>query len=221
MRIIILLGPPGSGKGTLAQMCENDKFAVIGAGNLLRERASKEDSFALELRNILNNGHMVDNDIILKIVLDKLDKYSKKDHLTGVLLDGYPRNVIQMESLYNYLKQSRPEMINKFLVFSIIADDQLLYDRINRRFICSNAQCGKINSDVKICSFCRCAVIRRSDDISSAVIKTRLDVFKNSIESLNSFFSQQKIAVCNFKIDEFVTKEQMFDAFNKFVNFGK
>ena len=100
--IVILLGPPGSGKGTQAKQIE-EKFNIphLSTGDMLRESIKEENSLGLQVKEIMARGELISDDLVLKVIIERVNQ---EDCKSGFILDGYPRNVSQAESLDEVLK---------------------------------------------------------------------------------------------------------------------
>lgn len=188
---IILLGAPGSGKGSIAKLLvEHFKLAHISTGDLFRAAINKDDEFAQQIKSIVSSGQYVPDSITNKIASDAIVEASK--NYDGFILDGYPRTVDQA----NYLK----EITNIDYVLYLDIDNEELIKRITGRRICPN--CGAIynvNTAPKptndnICDVCGSLLIQRKDD-NIEVAKKRIDVYVEQTEPLIQFYENEKILV--------------------------
>ncbi len=193
MNILIFLGPPGCGKGTQAEiLSKSDDFVKVSTGDLLRDIAKKNTDFGLKIKDILDKGLLVSDDL----VNDLIDGFFKGlSNTKNVILDGYPRSVIQAKSLENILKKYNTE-VDKVFYFDI--DEDILVKRVTGRFACS--KCGSIynsyfnNTKVENeCDACHSKnFIRRGDD-SEAVIRDRINVFKTSTYPLLEYYKHKLV----------------------------
>ena len=127
--IIILLGPPGAGKGTQAKkICESKKLFHFSTGDILRNEVKQKSSIGKKIESIINAGKLVSDDIILDIV-EKIisDEFSKNK---GILFDGFPRNLDQANSFEKLLKKKRKKI--NFALHLIIEKDEII-KRIQKR----------------------------------------------------------------------------------------
>ena len=188
---IILLGAPGSGKGSIAKLLiENYKLAHISTGDLFRAAINKDDEFAQQIKSIVSSGQYVPDSITNKIASDAIIEASK--NYDGFILDGYPRTVDQA----NYLK----EITSIDYVLYLDIDNEELIKRITGRRICPN--CGAIYNvntapkpkNENVCDNCGSLLIQRKDD-NLEVAKKRIDVYVEQTEPLIQFYDNEKILV--------------------------
>ena len=165
--IIILLGPPGSGKGTQANFIQN-KLSIphLSTGDILRQSVKNETDLGNKVKNIMSRGELVSDDLVLNVIKERL---SENDCDQGFILDGYPRNIIQAESLNIVLKDINRN-IDKILFLDV--DFAVLHSRIESR--------SKANDKEK-----------RADDTSEVLIK-RLDEYKSQTAPLGEYYSNDK-----------------------------
>ena len=165
--IIILLGPPGSGKGTQANFIQS-KLSIphLSTGDILRQSVKNETNLGNKVKNIMAKGELVSDDLVLDVIKERI---SKSDCDQGFILDGYPRNIIQAESLNMVLKDINRN-IDKILFLDV--DFTVLHSRIESR--------SKENEKEK-----------RADDTSEILIK-RLDEYKSQTAPLGEYYSNDK-----------------------------
>ncbi len=190
---IVLLGAPGSGKGTVAELLVSKKnFFHLSTGNALREMSKKHTDFANELNEILKSGKLVSDDIVNQIVKETINELDlKKYH--GLILDGYPRT--QSQALY--LKN----LINIDKVLFIKVPDEVIEKRIINRRTC--AKCGRIYNLVvdglkpknpELCDDDDGILMQRKDD-EIHVIKDRLNAYYKEINPLIDFYIKENLLV--------------------------
>ena len=165
--IIILLGPPGSGKGTQANFIQN-KLSIphLSTGDILRQSVKNETDLGNKVKNIMAKGELVSDDLVLDVIKERV---SQSDCNLGFILDGYPRNITQAESLNIVLKDINRN-IDKILFLDV--DFTVLHSRIESR--------SKENEKEK-----------RADDTSEILIK-RLDEYKSQTAPLGEYYSNDK-----------------------------
>lgn len=176
MKNLILLAVQGAGKGTLAKaLSEKYGYVHISMGDILRERAKVDDELGLEIKNMIDNGIFVPDNIIFEAIEYKI---SQKECENGYILDGFPRNIEQAKGYSKILKKLGKEL---GVVINLTISEDLLKERILGRRICRN--CGAIyniyNEYLKpdtdgICNKCGGGLYRREDD-NEVAMKARVD----------------------------------------------
>jgi len=187
---IILLGAPGSGKGTQAKMLvEKYQIPQISTGDLLRAAVQAESELGQQAKAIMAAGQLVSDDIVLGIIEERLKQADTKP---GFILDGFPRTLIQAESLDKLLNELNISL-DCAIVFKV--DTEMLIKRITGRRTCED--CGQMyniyTSPPKIDSTCdRCDgnLTHRADD-NEDTIRHRLDVYKSATEPLTNYYSDR------------------------------
>jgi adenylate kinase len=165
--IIILLGPPGAGKGTQAAFIkEYFNVAHISTGDMLREAVKNETILGLTAKEIMARGDYVPDDLLLEIINERV---SEDDCKNGFILDGYPRNETQAKSLDGILSQSNNSIDG---IIQIDVDFSVLENRIEGRAKDNNSE------------------IREDDNLQ--VMKKRLQVYVDQTEPLISYYSNHK-----------------------------
>jgi len=165
--IIILLGPPGSGKGTQANFIKN-KLSIphLSTGDILRQSVKNQTDLGNKVKNIMAKGELVSDDLVLDVIKERV---SESDCDQGFILDGYPRNIVQAESL-NIVLNDINRNIDRILFLDV--DFAVLQSRIESR--------SKENNEEK-----------RADDTSEVLIK-RLDEYKTQTAPLSKYYSNDK-----------------------------
>ena len=186
--IIILLGAPGAGKGTVAQYLK-DKYDVchFSTGNLLRDEVKKETDIGLKVKSILGSGGLVDDSIVNGIVEHRIgDAVSGYD---AVILDGYPRTKKQAVVLDGMLDGTLKSSIR---VVEIDVDEDEVVARISGRKVCS--QCGKTYGPLD--EFCSCGgdLVKRKDDEES-VVRKRLEKYVEETLPISAYYSDRLVKV--------------------------
>jgi adenylate kinase len=188
MMRIVLLGPPGAGKGTQARvLAEKIKVAHISTGDLLRQNVSVGSDLGREAKGYMEKGALVPDTLVNRMLARRFDD---PDIKKGFILDGYPRNLKQAESLDEILKE-RNSGID--LVFYLDTSEKVILQRLTGRRVCKG--CGA-NFHVKnmppkkdgICDNCGGVLYQRSDD-NEATIRNRLEVYKNESAPLIDYYS--------------------------------
>lgn len=194
MKNLILLAVQGAGKGTLAKaLKEKYGYEHISTGDLLRERASVGDELGLKIKDLIDNGIFVSNDIIFEAIEYKI---SQPECSNGYILDGFPRNLEQAEGYSKIL-----EKMNKDLgvVINLTVPESLLINRIIGRRMCKD--CGAIYnifseqlkpSKEGICNKCGGALYQRDDDNEEAM-KRRVETYFNVTAPVVDYYKEKEI----------------------------
>ena len=192
--IIILLGLPASGKGTQAALLsEQLKYENLSTGYLLRKEVENKTELGNKIAKSIDVGNLVSDDLIFEI----LKKNMEKSESNGFILDGFPRTLRQAEMLSDYLDNNENFELKK--VFLINLDDKVVFDRICNRITCK--KCGATyNSFSKkpkiagVCDVCGSnELVDRNDDLNIEAIKKRINIFKENIEGIVSFYEKKSL----------------------------
>ena len=189
---IVLLGPPGAGKGTQAKSISNSySIPHISTGDIFRKNISEETPLGMEAKRYMDNGQLVPDEVTINMVKDRL---TWEDCRNGYLLDGFPRTVTQAEALQEFL-ESRDERLDTALCIEVPKD--FILERMTGRRVC--LQCGasyhiKFNPPAKAgtCDVCGNEVIQRKDDVEETV-KERLDVYERQTQPLIDFYKTKNL----------------------------
>ncbi|MCI6275883.1 MAG: adenylate kinase [Clostridium sp.] len=184
---IVLLGPPGAGKGTQAKSISN-KYSIphISTGDIFRKNISEKTPLGVEAKGYIDKGHLVPDSLTIDLVKDTLSQEFCKN---GFLLDGFPRTVAQAEALKEFLKETETDLDVALL---IDVPQSFILERMTGRRVCTS--CGasyhvKFNPpsvDGK-CDVCGNDVVQRKDD-TEATVKERLDVYDSQTQPLINYY---------------------------------
>ncbi|MCI9069444.1 adenylate kinase [Clostridium sp.] len=189
---IVLLGPPGAGKGTQAKSISN-RYSIphISTGDIFRKNISEETPLGIEAKQYIDNGQLVPDEVTINMVKDRL---TWEDCKNGYLLDGFPRTVAQAEALQEFL-ESRDEKLDTALCIEV--PSSFILERMTGRRVCLS--CGasyhiKFNSPAVdgVCDVCGDNIIQRKDDVEETV-KERLDVYERQTQPLIDFYKEKNL----------------------------
>jgi len=191
MRLLIM-GPPGVGKGTMAKHINNVyHIPHISTGELYREAITKMTPIGKLAKDFLDRGELVPDDITVTLVKRTL---KNENYQKGFLLDGFPRTIPQAQALDDILKQNNWKID---MVLNLLADDELLIERISGRRTCK--KCGElyhiINKKPKIrniCDQCGGILFQRPDD-NRETVAHRLKVYQEQTQSLLEYYHQRHL----------------------------
>ena len=185
---IILLGPPGAGKGTLAvRLAENLSVPQLASGDILRSEIRQGTPLGRTVRQYLDSGGLVPDDIIVKVMITRL---TQSDCSEGYILDGFPRTLPQAQALDSSLEQAQA---TTDLVLYLDADTEIIVSRLSGRRICPVCSAvyhvdnlppavpGKCDNDDS-------DLISRPDDASD-VVRTRLETYRQLTKPLLDYYS--------------------------------
>ena len=187
---LILLGPPGAGKGTQAKLL-SEKFNIfhISTGDILRDEVKAGSELGRKVREFVKSGELVPDDIVIEVVVKRL---TKPDVQSGFILDGFPRTLKQAERLSVALKQKN---FSVDLVIYFATNPEVSVRRLSGRRVCKN--CGAnfhiTNMPPKfegICDFCGEKLYLREDD-KEETVKRRLAVYQSQTASLINYYKKK------------------------------
>lgn len=205
---LILLGPPGAGKGTQAKrVIEEFDIPHISTGDIFRKNIKEKTELGQKVEGLLAEGKLVPDELTIEIVWDRLDQ---EDCKNGFLLDGFPRTIPQAEALDEGLAKRGLKLDR---VLNIDVDKDSLVKRLSGRRVCPN--CGASyhidNNPPKvegICDACQTPVIQREDDKEQTVLD-RIKVYDSQTKPLVDFYNKQDLVFTvdgTLPIDEITNK---------------
>jgi adenylate kinase len=189
---LILLGPPGGGKGTVAKRLQVEfSIPVISTGVILREAVDKKSKLGIEVENIMSKGGLVPDHIILEIIKERI---KQEDCRNGYIFDGFPRNIEQENSLEKLNKELN-EYIDYVFYFEIPFDE--IVKRLSNRRVCKKCSTNynlSFNPPEKdnTCDLCGGELYQREDD-KEETIKNRLKVFAKQTIPLKKYYKEKKL----------------------------
>jgi adenylate kinase len=185
---LILLGPPGAGKGTQAKILEQEHgYKQLSTGDMLRAAITAGTEVGLKAKAIMDRGDLVSDDVILGIVAERM---AKPDVAKGVVFDGFPRTPAQAEALDKML-QGRGQKLNAVIEMKV--DDEVLVSRISGRYTC--AKCGKGYHEefakpkaAGVCDACGSTEFTRRPDDNEKTVRDRLQVYNKQTAPLVAYY---------------------------------
>ncbi|SPF78519.1 adenylate kinase [Pseudoprimorskyibacter insulae] len=187
--VLILLGPPGAGKGTQARMLE-DSFGLVqlSTGDLLRAAVAAGTEAGKKAKAVMEAGDLVSDDIVIAILRDRL---GDADTAKGVILDGFPRTTVQAKALDTLLGESG-QKINAAI--SLDVDDAAMVTRISGRYTCGNCGEGYHDSFKKpeqdgVCDKCGQTEFKRRADDNAETVASRLEAYHAQTAPLIDYYA--------------------------------
>lgn len=182
---IILLGPPGSGKGTQGEkLSEKYGYVRMSTGDMLRDAVRRETDLGLKAKSFMDKGALVPNDLIINLMKEKIASLAPG---TGVIFDGFPRTVEQADALGNQIEVD--------LALNLDVDDEELVNRLTKRRSCP--QCNNVfhleyNPPKRdgFCDKCGSMLYHRDDDKESTV-RNRLKVYRDNTFPLIEYYEKE------------------------------
>jgi adenylate kinase len=210
--ILILLGPPGSGKGTSSNLiCKNHNLFPLSTGDVLRERMKQSDDFGKHITQLMRTGELLPDELINNLVKEIIESDKIKSDYKGILFDGYPRTVKQAQFLEKLLADNNRK-VNYVLLFKIA--NNTIVDRVASRRI--DRKTGNVynlifnpppeNADLDL--------YQREDD-KEDIILHRLEIYKKQTEPLIDFYKKYGITR---EIDASKVIDEMLDSVDKILS---
>lgn len=211
-RNIILMGPPGAGKGTLAKQLISLGLAHISTGDMFREAIKAGTELGKLADNYIKHGDLVPDEVTIGLVKERL---SKDDCANGYLLDGFPRTLPQAEALEKLSKEINRQIET---VINLECDDKELLRRISGRRVCKNCGAPYHIETMKpkvegVCDICGGPLYQRNDDNEEAM-KVRLDHYLHETKPLLDFYQDKGLLV---SFDSLMGSQKLFDEIAKFL----
>jgi len=220
--IFVLVGSPGSGKGSVSHLCIKEfGWEQLSTGDLCRKHIAEQTEIGKEIDFAIKSGKLVSDSIIVDMVnkwlIDQIESGA------NVLLDGYPRNLAQAEALDAFLKDEKFADIG-LRIIKFAVPDEVVVDRLCNRCICSNKDCQAVYSMAKdspckpkedmVCDACASPLHVRSDD-TIETIKERLSIYHEYEDSMLDFYTRKGNEI--LKVDATKPLVEVFESFKKVV----
>lgn len=217
--LFIFLGAPGSGKGSLSRICvERLGWTQLSTGDLCRRHISDQTEIGKKIDFAIKSGKLVADSLIADMVEDAFREMAES--AKPIILDGYPRTVVQAQFLHDFLKKNDKKFCLRVIRFVI--SDAKLVDRLSKRLVCQNKQCQAIYTTEQeiapshqlICSKCGGQAARREDD-KPEVVKKRLAEYGEHEQALLCFYASIDQPVVELVVDK--PLNQVFEDFKRLV----
>lgn len=189
---MVLLGPPGSGKGTLAgKISENLGIVHISTGDIFRKNIRENTELGREAKSYMDRGDLVPDELTIRMLADRL---ANEDAQNGFLLDGFPRTIEQADALTELLAKEDKKVD---IALNVYVPDKLILERLSGRRVCP--QCGATyniySQPSKVegtCDNCRTGLIQRDDD-KEETIRRRLDTYELKTAPLIDYYDKKGV----------------------------
>lgn len=192
MKVIVFLGPPGSGKGTQAKLLSKSlNVALLGMGDLLRKEIQNQTSVGRQIQTFVDAGDIPHWDMVSEVFKSALSQWQES---SIVIFDGVPRNKIQVQSIEHMLNSHNSSVFQA--IFLDVPSDVLI-KRIMSRYQCFDCGMSYADNEISpkksgICDFCGSDQFTRRDDDQEEVIKRRLAVYNETVAPLLAHYKSKK-----------------------------
>lgn len=205
---LILLGPPGAGKGTQAKLLATHfHIPHISTGDMFRKAIKQQTPMGIKAKAFMDKGLLVPDEVVVGLVNERL---MASDCKNGFMLDGFPRTVVQAEALSVLMQNMNIKLDH---VINIVVSEAEIVSRLTGRRVCP--QCGATyhvsfnpSKEVDVCDACHSELIQRADDTKTTVLK-RLDVYNNQTAPLITYYRERNLLR---DIDGEIGMENVFNA---------
>ena len=188
-----MLGPPGAGKGTQAQLLERGRgYVQLSTGDMLRAAVNAGSEVGKRAKKVMDEGKLVSDEIILDLISERLDQLKPGQ---SFILDGVPRNTVQADAIDGLLKRKGRSLD---AVIELKVDDELLIKRVSGRYTC--AQCGAGYNDhfknprvAGVCDQCGAKAFKRRSDDNETALRERLKVYHGQTSPLIDHYRRKSV----------------------------
>ena len=192
---IIMLGAPGTGKGTIASIL-SEKLGIpqVSTGDIFRQNIKEGTELGKLAESYISKGQLVPDEVTVKIVEDRLEQPDTKN---GVILDGFPRTVVQAEKLKAILAEKNKKLD---ITINLTTPEEEIIERIVNRRVCSNQECkATYNLTMHppkvegICDKCGAKLVQREDDSNEESIRNRLNIYDEKTSPLVEYYNKKGV----------------------------
>ncbi|PWR19093.1 adenylate kinase [Zavarzinia compransoris] len=190
---LILLGPPGAGKGTQAQRLERSRGLVqLSTGDMLRAAVAAGTEVGKKAKAVMEAGQLVSDDIVVGIIADRI---KQPDCQKGFILDGFPRTVAQAEALDRMLAENGLKLDR---VIDMKVEDEILVERVSGRYTCAKCNAGYHDKFQQpkvagVCDICGSTEFKRRPDDNAETVRSRLGAFHAQTAPLLPYYSARGV----------------------------
>lgn len=212
----VFIAPPAAGKGTQSKLLvENYNYVHISTGDLLREAAKDSSSLGIQINNLISNGKLVDDDLMILLLKNKLKSVVECNK--AFIIDGFPRNLNQAVMLTNLFDELN---VNNYKVINMNLDYDEALKRVLGRLVCPNCKTSYnyLIDNLKpvsegICDKCRVELVKRNDD-NEKTFKDRYDTYLNLTVPIISYFTNLNKII---NIDANKSSDEIFENIKTYV----
>tara|TARA_Y100001970_G_scaffold287289_1_gene411600 strand:+ start:4843 stop:5493 length:651 start_codon:yes stop_codon:yes gene_type:complete len=212
---VILLGPPGAGKGTQARkIVDGYDFEYISTGDMLRKEVESESQLGQIAKSFMNNGDLVPDKYIIDMIVASLGDLDTKN-----LIDGFPRNISQAKSLDKKLIENEQEIS---LVIHMYVEDQELINRLSNRAVCTSCQMpyklkfpDEINKIICINPSCDDSSIKIREDDNPESVTRRISIYKEETFPVVEYYNNLDVNLVDINAQG--TEEEIFQEISEFI----
>lgn len=190
---VILLGPPGAGKGTQAKRLEDNRGLVqLSTGDMLRATVASGSALGRQAKEVMDAGRLMPDDLVIQMISERIDQPDCKN---GFILDGFPRTTRQAEALDEMLESKG---VHLDAVIEMQVDEEALVERITGRFSCATCGAGyhdtfKRPAKDGVCDVCGGTEFKRRADDNEETVRTRLQAYRDQTAPILPYYRKKGI----------------------------